>query len=85
MILTSWLWLLRPSADLAADLAAGRTDDRATAPTGQDTVFYQIFPDRFAASPRVASPPAWSRGRRLQTRHGLKGGDLLGSSSDWTT
>ncbi len=44
----------------------------------RDAVFYQIFPDRFAASTRVTKPghlEAWSD---PPTNHGFKGGDLLG-------
>lgn len=44
----------------------------------RDAVFYQVFPDRFATSPRVSSPgplEAWSA---APTVHGYKGGDLLG-------
>jgi len=44
----------------------------------RDAVFYQIFPDRFAASDRVPKPghlEAWSD---PPTTHGFKGGDLLG-------
>ena len=42
-----------------------------------DTVFYQVFPDRFASSSRVAKPGAlepWA----APTDTGYKGGDLLG-------
>jgi len=44
----------------------------------RDAVFYQIFPDRFAASERVVKPgplEAWSA---PPTNYGFKGGDLLG-------
>ena len=44
----------------------------------RDAVFYQIFPDRFARSDRVAKPgPARALGRAAHD-HGFKGGDLLG-------
>ncbi|MFN2484329.1 MAG: glycoside hydrolase family 13 protein [Candidatus Limnocylindria bacterium] len=43
-----------------------------------DAVFYQIFPDRFASSPRVAKPGRMEPWDAAPTRHGLKGGDLLG-------
>jgi cyclomaltodextrinase / maltogenic alpha-amylase / neopullulanase len=49
-----------------------------TPPWVRDAVFYQIFPDRFAASDRVPKPghlQAWSD---PPTTHGFKGGDLLG-------
>jgi glycosidase len=44
----------------------------------QDAVFYQIFPDRFAKSPRVPKPPHLERWDDPPTRLGFKGGDLLG-------
>jgi cyclomaltodextrinase len=44
----------------------------------RDAVFYQIFPDRFAASPRVAKPGALEPWSAPPTRYGFKGGDLLG-------
>jgi neopullulanase len=44
----------------------------------RDSVFYQIFPDRFAASPRVAKPGALEPWTAPPTNHGYKGGDLLG-------
>lgn len=44
-----------------------------------DAVFYQIFPDRFAASGEVAKPRhRLERWEAAPTRHGFKGGDLLG-------
>lgn len=43
-----------------------------------DAVFYQIFPDRFAASSRVPKPGALEPWDAPPTRHGFKGGDLLG-------
>ena len=43
-----------------------------------DAVFYQIFPDRFAASPRVPKPGPLEPWDAPPTRHGFKGGDLLG-------
>lgn len=44
----------------------------------QDAVFYQIFPDRFARSARVARPPHLERWDDPPTQLGFKGGDLLG-------
>jgi cyclomaltodextrinase / maltogenic alpha-amylase / neopullulanase len=44
----------------------------------RDAVFYQIFPDRFAASPRVPKPGALEPWDAPPTPHGFKGGDLLG-------
>ena len=44
----------------------------------RDAVFYQIFPDRFAASERVAKPGPLEPWDAPPTNHGFKGGDLLG-------
>ena len=44
----------------------------------RDAVFYQIFPDRFAASGRVPKPGALEAWDAPPTNHGFKGGDLLG-------
>src|SRR5438093_2509104 len=44
----------------------------------RDAVFYQIFPDRFAISPRVAKPGPLEPWDAPPTQHGFKGGDLLG-------
>ena len=43
-----------------------------------DAVFYQIFPDRFATSDRVAKPNGVEAWDTPPTPHGYKGGDLLG-------
>ena len=43
-----------------------------------DTVFYQVFPDRFAASVRVPKPGPLEPWEAPPTRAGYKGGDLLG-------
>ena len=43
-----------------------------------DAVFYQIFPDRFARSERVARPGPLEPWDAPPTTHGFKGGDLLG-------
>lgn len=43
-----------------------------------DAVFYQIFPDRFARSARVPKPARLEAWDVPPTRHGYKGGDLLG-------
>ena len=43
-----------------------------------DTVFYQVFPDRFAKSERVARPGPLEDWDAPPTNHGFKGGDLLG-------
>ena len=44
----------------------------------RDAVFYQVFPDRFAASPRVPKPGALEPWDAPPTHDGFKGGDLLG-------
>jgi cyclomaltodextrinase len=44
----------------------------------RDAVFYQIFPDRFAPSARVAKPGVLEPWDTPPTTHGFKGGDLLG-------
>jgi neopullulanase len=44
----------------------------------RDAVFYQIFPDRFASSPRVDKPGPLEPWDAPPTFHGFKGGDLLG-------
>jgi len=44
----------------------------------RDAVFYQVFPDRFARSPRLSKPGPLERWDAPPTAHGFKGGDLLG-------
>ena len=44
----------------------------------RDAVFYQIFPDRFAASERVPKPGPLEPWDAPPTNYGFKGGDLLG-------
>lgn len=44
----------------------------------KDAVFYQIFPDRFARSQAVPKPSNLEPWDVPPTRHGFKGGDLLG-------
>jgi cyclomaltodextrinase / maltogenic alpha-amylase / neopullulanase len=44
----------------------------------RDAVFYQIFPDRFAASDRVVKPGPLEPWDAPPTNYGFKGGDLLG-------
>lgn len=41
-------------------------------------IFYQIFPDRFAKSERVAKPSNLEPWEEKPTHYGFKGGDLLG-------
>ena len=50
-----------------------------------DAVFYQIYPDRFARSARVPKPSRLEAWDSPPTRHGYKGGDLLGvvEHLDW--
>ena len=49
-----------------------------TPPWVRDAVFYQVFPDRFAASERVPKPGPLEPWDAPPTHHGFKGGDLLG-------
>lgn len=44
----------------------------------KDTIFYQIFPDRFAKSRQVEKPNHIETWDSPPTQHGFKGGDLLG-------
>jgi cyclomaltodextrinase len=44
----------------------------------KDAVFYQIFPDAFGSSERVAKPGRLEPWDALPSTHGYKGGDLLG-------
>ena len=44
----------------------------------RNAIFYQIFPDRFAMSARVAKPRNLEAWDATPTHHGFKGGDLLG-------
>jgi neopullulanase len=44
----------------------------------RDAVFYQVFPDRFASSARVAKPGPLEPWDSAPTTTGFKGGDLLG-------
>jgi len=44
----------------------------------RDAIFYQIFPDRFAKSERVAKPSNLEAWDAKPTNYGFKGGDLLG-------
>lgn len=54
------------------------TDPGRTPDWVQDAVFYQVFPDRFAMSERVARPGPLEPWDASPTHHGFKGGDLLG-------
>ena len=45
----------------------------------RDAVFYQVFPDRFAASDRVEKPGALEPWDAPPTHWGYKGGDLFGA------
>ncbi len=44
----------------------------------RDAVFYQVFPDRFARSPRLAAAGPYEAWDAPPTVHGFKGGDLYG-------
>ena len=50
----------------------------------RDAVFYQIFPDRFAAA-SGSQPGALEPWDAPPTVHGFKGGDLLGIAEHSTT
>lgn len=52
-----------------------------------DAVFYQIFPDRFARSADLEKPANLEPWDSPPTRHGYKGGDLIGvvERLDWLT
>jgi cyclomaltodextrinase / maltogenic alpha-amylase / neopullulanase len=52
--------------------------DMYTPEWAKHAVFYQIFPDRFAMSERVAKPRGLEAWYSAPTVHGYKGGDLLG-------
>ena len=52
--------------------------DSTTPEWVKDAVFYQIFPDRFARSDRVAKPPNLEPWDSRPTVYGFKGGDLVG-------
>jgi neopullulanase len=56
----------------------GRPRDPETPSWVRDAIFYQIFPDRFARSDRVAKPGPLEEWDSPPTVHGFKGGDLLG-------
>ncbi|WP_235905094.1 glycoside hydrolase family 13 protein [Tautonia marina] len=51
----------------------------------RDAVFYQIFPDRFAQSERVAKPSGLKGWGSPPTPHGYQGGDLLGVAENLDT
>ncbi len=53
----------------------------------KDAVFYQIFPDRFARSDRLAKHSSLEAWDDTPTVHGYKGGDLYGiiDKLDWIT
>ena len=53
----------------------GRVD---TPPWVRDSIFYQIFPDRFAKSDRVVKPGGLESWESDPTEFGYKGGDLRG-------
>ena len=54
---------------------------------GTGAIFYQIFPDRFARSLQVPQPENLEPWDAPPTRHGYKGGDLIGviERLDWLT
>ena len=64
-----------PSAGACRDARATMSVD--TPDWVRDAIFYQVFPDRFAASDRVPSPASSNLGRAADDP-GFKGGDLRG-------
>ena len=54
------------------------TDNFATPSWVQNAVFYQIFPDSFARSDTVPKPSNLEPWDSPPSRHGFKGGDLIG-------
>src|SRR5215471_239180 len=73
--------------DQGAHDVEARTEMVATQPVAapvltpdwvKEAIFYHIFPDRFATSSRVEKPPHLEPWEAPPTRHGFKGGDLLG-------
>jgi neopullulanase len=63
----------------AVSRQTGRMDGSVDTPDWvRDAVFYEIFPDRFAASERVPKPGRLEPWDSPPTVHGFKGGDLLG-------
>ncbi len=65
-----------PARDAPRSLELGLVID--TPAWARDAIFYQIFPDRFAASDRVPKPGPMEPWEAPPTVHGYKGGDLLG-------
>src|SRR5439155_16288519 len=67
----------RPGQRRAATVSSDGTF--STAPSWvPDAVFYQVFPDRFARSDRLAPPGPFEEWDSPPTLHGFKGGDLFG-------
>lgn len=60
------------------DRAAGPLVPATTPEWVKDAVFYQIFPDRFARSARLAKPNNLEPWDSPPTTYGYKGGDLVG-------
>ena len=54
--------------------------DSSTPQWVHDAVFYQIFPDRFAISPKLPKPNNLEPWDSAPTPRGYKGGDLLGAA-----
>ncbi len=67
--------------------SAGSTSSQSPPDWVADAIFYQIFPDRFACSQGVPKPGNLESWDSPATRHGYKGGDLLGivEHLDWLT
>ena len=74
--------MLKENGDVEAQpeiVASQPTEGTVVTPEWvKDAVFYQIFPDRFAASAGVEKPHNLEPWESPPTPHGFKGGDLLG-------
>src|SRR5690606_32574703 len=68
-----------PAAETALSAPrAARPTFSGTPDWVKDAVFYQVFPDRFAASDRLVTPANLERWGSPPTVYGYKGGDLFG-------
>ena len=72
------MWLMARRWRIGDDRGSGHRGVIDTPAWARDAIFYQIFPDRFAASDRVAKPGPMEPWDAPPTVHGYKGGDLLG-------
>jgi cyclomaltodextrinase / maltogenic alpha-amylase / neopullulanase len=70
--------MARKVASMTADSATIGAVSIETPAWVRDAVFYQVFPDRFARSGRVAAPGPLQAWDAPPTHEGIKGGDLPG-------